>query len=361
MMKVIISAGGSGGHIYPALGIINKIVEMNKDAKILYIGTTNRMESTLIPELGIDYVGVDMQGFSKKNLFNNVKTIKMFLVAIKKCKSIIKSFNPDVVIGVGGYITAPVIYSAKKLGYKTIIHEQNSIPGKSNRFLSKYADKIMVSMKESMKYFDKKKTIFTGNPRSEEIIKVKAVNKLDMGLSLSKKLIIIVMGSQGSFTINNTLKETLPLFKEKSYEVLLITGKKYYDSYKNVIVPSNVKIVPFLENMLNVLKKTDLIVTRAGASTVAEITSIGIPSILVPSPYVANNHQYYNAKELFDEGAAEIILEKDFSTMVLIDAIDRILVDEKKYASMHEAALKFAIPNSGKLIYDVIKEVVRDK
>ena len=179
-MRVIISAGGSGGHIYPALSIINKIKEKEPNSEFIYIGTTDRMESTIIPNLGIKYVGIEMKGL-KKNLLHSLKALILFKDAIKKCKKVIKEFKPDIVLGIGGYITSPVIYSAKKSGYKTFIHEQNSIPGKSNRFLSRYADIIAVSLPGSLKYFDSKKTYLTGNPRSEEVLKVKAINKKELG------------------------------------------------------------------------------------------------------------------------------------------------------------------------------------
>lgn len=357
-MKVVISAGGTGGHIYPAISIINKIKEKEPNSEFIYIGTTDRMESTIIPKLGIKYVGVEMKGL-KKNIVHSIKALILFKEAIKKCKKVIKEFNPDIVLGIGGYITSPVIYSAKKLGYKTMIHEQNSIPGKSNRFLSRYADIIAVSLPGSVKYFDKNKTYLTGNPRSEEALKVKAVNKKDLGLSLTKKLVMIVMGSLGSMTINNELLKIVPKFSSKDYEVLLVTGNNYYDKFKDIDVPSNVKIVPFLENMLNVLQKTDLIVTRAGASTIAEITSLGLPNILVPSPYVANNHQFYNAKELVENEASLLLEEKDFNSENLLKSIDLVLENRVLYKKMHENALKLSKRNSSEEIYKLICNIVK--
>lgn len=282
-MRVIISAGGTGGHIYPALSIIKKINEHNPNSEFLYIGTTNRMEADIVPKEGIPYLGIEMTGLSK-SVKKNIKSIRLLLKNLKSLKKEIKKFNPDIVIGVGGYVTFPVIYTANKLGYKTFIHEQNSIPGKSNRILSHFASKIAVSLPGSLKYFPKEKTYYTGNPRSSEVIKVKSANKKDFGFNLNKKLVLIVMGSLGSMTINLELKKIIKKFKDKEYEVLVVTGKNYYDDFKDIRI-SNVHIVPFLNNMLNVLKICDLIITRAGASTIAEVTAIGLPSILVPSPY----------------------------------------------------------------------------
>ena len=168
-MKVVITAGGTGGHIFPALALISKLKEKDKDVEILYIGTTDRMEKDIIPKEGIPYIGIEMKGLNRKNIFKNIDVMKTYFRAVKKAKNELVKFKPDVVIGFGGYISAPVIYSASKLNIKTIIHEQNSIPGVSNKFLSRYVDKVLVSFKESVKDFTIYKTIYTGNPRSEQI------------------------------------------------------------------------------------------------------------------------------------------------------------------------------------------------
>lgn len=357
-MKVILCAGGTGGHIYPCLAIMNKIKEMEPDSEFLYIGTTDRMESTLIPSMNIPFKGIEMKGLDRHKLFNNGYVIKCFLNAIKESKRIIKEFNPDIVLGVGGYITAPVVYASHKLGYKTFIHEQNSIPGMSNKFLSRYADIIGVSLPGSIKYFPKGKTYYTGNPRSEEVVGTKPMDKKEYGLSKDKKLVVIVMGSLGSTTMNNKLHELVPEFKDKEYEILLVTGKNYFDGYKDIKTPSNVKIVPYLDKMLSVMKDTDLMVSRAGASTVAEITALGLPSIIVPSPYVTHNHQLKNAKELEGLGACKVLEEKDFSKDTLLPMIDEILDNKELYKSMHESSLKLGIPDSATKIYNLIKKAV---
>ena len=357
-MRVIVSAGGTGGHIYPALAIINKIKEKEPNSEILYIGTTNRMEHIIIPEKNIPYIGIKISGINRKNIFKNIEVLKDYKNSTKLLKKKIKEFNPDIVLGIGGYVTAPVVYTAKKLGYKTFIHEQNQIPGISNKFLSHYADRIGVSLPESIKYFPKEKVFFSGNPRSEEVINAKEVNKKELGLTENKKLVLIVMGSLGSTTMNQKLKETLNLFDNKDYEVLFVTGKDYYDTYKNEKVSSNVKIVPYLNNMLSILKKTDLIVSRAGASTIAEITAIGLPSILIPSPYVTHNHQLKNAEALEKEKATIIIEEKDYNSKKLVDTIDMVLTDKNKYKELKENTKKLGVVDSATKIYNVIKELI---
>ena len=354
-MRVIISAGGTGGHIYPALSILKKIQEKDPNSEVLYIGTMDRMESKIVPEMGIPYKGVKVIGL-KKDL-SIFKAGFLFLRAISKCKKIIKDFKPDIVIGVGGYITAPVIYSAKKLGIKTVIHEQNSIPGKSNTFLEKYADKILISLPGSRDYFKNPNTILTGNPRSQEAYYAKKMDKSLVGLHDEKKLVLIVMGSLGSTTITNSLLDIIPKFDKKNYEVLIITGKDYYDKYPKDL-PKNVIVMPFMNDLVRLLKNVDVMVTRAGASTIAEILAIGLPCVLVPSPYVANNHQLFNAKELVKNNAALLLEEKDFNSENLLKKIDLLLENSVLYKEMSANAKKIGVINSCDRIYEEIKKTL---
>ena len=355
-MRYIISAGGTGGHIYPALSIINKIKEEDKDAKITYIGTTDRMEKDIVPNMQIDYVGIKINGLGKspKKLFGFLKnTINGYL----KCKKLMKRLKPDIVIGVGGYVTTPVILAAHSLKIKVILHEQNSIPGKANLIMSKYASLVCLSMESSMKYFKNVKVVLTGNPRGEDILKVKKGNKKDYDLSVSKKLVLITMGSLGAGTINDEIASLFPKFKNKAYEVLLVTGKAGYDKVDKTKLPSNVKVVPYIDNMGEVLKFTDLIITRAGATIIAEITSLGIPSILIPSPYVANNHQVINAEDLEKAGASKVIEENKFEGEALLKTIDEILEDSKLYKNMSLSSKRIGITDSSTRIYKEIKKL----
>lgn len=358
-MRVVIAAGGTGGHIYPALAIINKIKEKDKKSEFLYIGTTDRMEKDLIPKLGINFVGIEMKGLNRKNIFSNFSVLNKFRLAIKKATIEIKKFNPDIVIGAGGYITAPVLYAAKKLKIKTLIHEQNSIPGVSNKFISRFADKICVSLPNSLQLFPKKKVVYTGNPRSEEIIKVDKILKSSIGFDDNKKLVVIVMGSLGSTTMTTKIKELIPEFTNKNYQVLIITGKTYFEEYQDLNLPKNIKILPFMDNLINLLKDSDLIISRAGASTIAEITAIGLPAILVPSPYVTNNHQYKNAKELENRGACKIVTESEFSKERIINEIDKLFDDKNSYDLMSKNSKKLGIDNSSSRIYDEIRKLTR--
>lgn len=358
-MKVIVVAGGTGGHIYPAIAIINKIKEKEETSEFLYIGTSDRMEKDIIPKLGIKFIGLEMTGLNRSNPLSNVKVLRKFNKAIKESRKIIKEFKPDIVIGAGGYITAPVLYAAHKEGIPVLIHEQNSIPGVSNKFIGSFANRICVSLPNSLDLFPRDKVVYTGNPRSEEIIKVDKLSKTELGFKKNKKLVVVVMGSLGSTTMTKKIKELIPAFNDKDYQVLIITGKKYYNDYKNIKVSDNVKIEPFMDNLINLLKDTDLIVSRAGASTIAEITAIGLPAILVPSPYVTNNHQYMNAKELEDRGACKIVTEDDFSKETIIKEIEVLFNEPEKYDKMVEASKKLGITDSASRIYDEIKKITR--
>lgn len=358
-MKVLISAGGTGGHIYPALAIINKIKQMESNSEFLYIGTHNRMEKDIIPNYGIPFVPIEIYGFNRKNLFKNFKTLKCFSASIKKCKKTIKDFNPDVVIGVGGYVTAPVIYAAKKLGIKTFIHEQNSVPGKANLFLSKYADYIFVSFKSTIKHFPPHKTIFTGNPCGEEALKKEAIDKLELGLNPNKKLVLFVMGSLGSSRVNEILYKTMNLFKEKDYEILFVTGKDSYEEMKKKSYPKNVKVVPYINDMTRLMKKTDVMVSRAGASTLSEIIALKVPTILIPSPYVPDNHQYKNAIDLVNKKAAILIEEKNLNGNRLVSEIDSLINNSDKIKEIKNNLDLFTCGNSASKIYDILKEKSR--
>jgi len=360
-MKVIISAGGTGGHIYPALAIINKIKEKEPNSEFLYIGTHNRMEKDIVPKHGIPFETIEIYGFNRKKLHKNFKTIKCFMNAIKRCKKLIKEFNPDIVIGVGGYVTGPVIYSAKKLGYKTFIHEQNSIPGKANLFLSKYADRIGVSFKSTMKEFPEYKTVFTGNPCSENALKVSESKKSEFGLSESKPLVLFVMGSLGSSRVNDFLIKTMALFNGKDYEVLYVTGASEYDKLKDIKLPRNVKMVPYIENMPRIMKKTDILVSRAGASTLSEIIALELPSVLIPSPYVPDNHQYKNAMDLVSKNAAILVEEKNLKGDILVATIDKLLENKNELNEMKKNLKELSIPESATKIYNEISEIIDRK
>ncbi len=361
-MRVIITAGGTGGHIYPALAIIDKIKEMEPQSEFLYIGTHNRMESEIVPARGISYMPIEIYGLSTslKLMARNVKNVFLIEKAIKKCKTAIREFKPDIVIGVGGYVTYPVIKAAKSLGIKTFVHEQNSIPGKANLALHKHVDLYGVSFEDSLKYFKKYRAILTGNPCSEEALKAKKISKEQYGLTKNKKSVLIFNGSLGSTTMNKQMLAYLQNIEDENYEVLYITGKTSYESFSQNHFSKNVHIVSYVDHLCGLMKDMDLIVSRAGASSVAEITSLAIPTIFIPSPYVANNHQYYNALSIVNAKAGWMIEENKLTGDLLKEKIHHLLEDEEQLKEMKKNLKALSVDDSATRIYEEIIKLMNE-
>lgn len=360
-MRVIITAGGTGGHIYPALAIVNKIKKVEPSSEFLYIGTHDRMEKDIVPKYGIPFETIEIYGFNKKKILKNFKALSCLIKSRNKCKKLIKDFNPDVVVGVGGYVTVPVLSMAKKLGYKTFIHEQNSVPGKANKYLSGFVDKIGISFPSSINSFPKEKVILCGNPCSEDAKEVEPILKTEFGLHENKKLVLFVMGSLGASLVNDFLIKTMSLFNNKDYEILYVTGNKDYEKISKLKFPSNVKVVPYVEKLSRVMKKTDIIVTRAGASTLSEIISLEIPSIIIPSPYVPNNHQYKNALDLVAKNAAIMIEEKDLKGDIIVRNIDNLINDEVRIKEIKNNLKSLQVNDSATIIYENLKKLESGK
>jgi len=356
-MKIIVSAGGTMGHINPALAIIDEFKKQEKDLEVLYIGTHNRMEKDIIPARQIPYEEIEIYGFSK-NIGQDLKNIKCIYEATKKCIKIMQEFKPDVVIGVGGYVTYPVLKAAHKLKIKTFIHEQNSIPGKSNKMISKYADLIGVTFENSKNFFKTKgKVIYTGHPCGAWALNIPKKDKRELGFTPKKKLVTIVAGSLGSGSLNTKMKDYLQQIKTKNYEVCYITGKSHYEDFlKDTTFPPNVKVVPYMDELPGLLKISDCVITRAGAGSLSEIMALEIPCITIPSPNVANNHQYYNAKELKEKGCLIMLEEKDLTSERLLELVDKMLNDTTLRLKMKLAMHGLDTKDSANIIYKAIKE-----
>ena len=361
-MKMIISAGGTGGHIYPALAIVKYFEKNDKNFKVKYIGTHNRMENKIVPENNIPYESVEIYGFSK-NMGRNIKNISCVIKAYYKCIKIMEEFKPDIVVGVGGYVTLPVIMAAKKLKIKTVIHEQNSIPGKTNKFLSRGVDKVYLSFKESEKYFNSDvKTLYSGNPSSDNVNNKNKFNKETLGFDKNKKLIIITSGSLGSSDLNKNLVDFLKLSKKEDYEVVYITGKANYDEFvKENIFSKNIKVMPYVDNLSSLFKSSDLIISRAGAGTISEILASKVINILIPSPNVSNNHQYYNAVSLDKEKLSVMIEESEITGKLLYDKVLKLLDENDILTKEIRSNLKkYESICSSKIIYDDIRKMIDD-
>lgn len=357
-MRILISAGGTGGHIYPALAIIEGFKKYDKDLEVLYIGTKNRMEKDIVPKNGIPYYGIEIYGLSK-NIFKDIKDVFLIFKAKKEIKKKMLEFKPDVVLGIGGYVTYPVLSVAKSLHIKTFIHEQNAIPGKTNKMISKYADIIGISFKESAKYFPNRNVLYTGNPTGIGALNTPRITKSSLGLNDDKPLVVVVCGSLGSETVNNAMKGYLKTLENKDYQVVYITGKNLYEEFIKIKYPKNVKVLPYLDNLTGLLKETDVLVARAGASTIAEVLSLKVPTIFIPSPYVANNHQYYNAVSLKNDNLALMLEEKDLSIPNITKNIEDLLYNKDKQIKIKNNLNKVSTLDSTKIIYDAIKELIK--
>jgi len=346
----MIAAGGTGGHIYPALTLADELKK--KGHKITFIGSNNRMEKDVIPSFGYEYIGLDVYS-TQGHLLQKAKSGVSLLKAYKKCLKLLKGY--DLAIGFGNYITVPVILAAHKLGIKTVIHEQNSFVGRANRMLDGYADLVIVSYPESLKQFKNKNTKVLGNPQSSAALKAyKDTNVLsNLGLNPSKKTVCIFMGSLGSDSI---MKVLLDYFKltDGSYQIVYATGKRCFDYVNNNGIKKDyIKYVEAV-NGVSLMENSDLLISRAGATTLAEIVSLGTPSILIPSPYVPNNHQYHNAKALVDNNAAMMIEEKDLSASKLNEMVNSIINDVDKLNTLKVNARKLSNDDALK---DIVLEI----
>lgn len=362
-MRVIVTGGGTGGHIYPALSMINEIKSRYPGAVFLYIGTPDGLESKIVPEAGVDFKTLRVSGIRRSLSVQNFKTAYHLLTSINKAKKLIRQFKPDIVIGTGGYVAGPVMYAAAKLKVKTIVHEQNSLPGITNKILSRYVDRVLICFHDAKKYFAKPdRVILTGNPRATEVANTLKLGKLAMGLNPKKKTVLISGGSRGARPINDAFIAMINEYEAADFEVVFVTGAIHYDKIIAEIESfdelKNVKILPFIADMPKFLVNIDLFVGRSGATFLSEITSLGVASILIPSPYVAENHQEFNARSITDHGGGVLILERDLSAQKLYNEIKRILADEQLVKNMQSETKKLGLPDASDRIIKVIEDLL---
>lgn len=366
-MRIVLTGGGTGGHIYPAIAVGKHMLQNDPDTKLLFIGTQNGMESRVVPGQNIPFEAIEITGFRRKLSFENVKTIMRFLKGVQRSKKLLKEFKPDVVVGTGGYVCGPVVYAAAKLGIPTFIHEQNAIPGLTNQFLSRFADHIGVSFPESASHFPKAKAAsYTGNPVASNVLKAQLGKGLQsLELQAGTRLALIVGGSRGAKALNESVIEMAPMLSRLTgAHVVFVTGEIYYESTKEKIGASagnKLTLVPYLHNMAEVLRDATLVVSRSGASSLAEITALGLPSILIPSPNVTNNHQEANARSLVKAGAAELLLEKELSGRKLLGLMEELLSDKARMSAMSAAASKLAVPDSAERIAEALRRLNNER
>ena len=359
-LRVIISGGGTGGHIFPAVSIANAVKAMRPDAKILFVGALGRMEMQRVPAAGYEIKGLPICGFDRKNLLKNVKVLYKIWKSQRMAKKIIKDFRPQVAVGVGGYASGPTLNKAAAMGIPCLIQEQNSYAGVTNKLLAKKAEKICVAYEGMERFFPAEKIILTGNPVRQALLETTITREdaiRSFGLDPEKNTILLVGGSLGARTINESMLRHLDLIKECGLQFIWQTGKYYSaeiaERLKGQELP-NLKVTDFITDMGSAYRAADLVISRAGASSISEFCLIGKPVILVPSPNVAEDHQTKNALALSTRGAAIYIKDAEAPEILLQTAIDTVN-EADKLKSLSENVLKLALPDSANII---AKEVI---
>lgn len=367
-MHILFAGGGTAGHINPALAIAGYIREKHPDAHISYIGTPDKLESKLVPEKGYNFRTISVAGFQRKlsieNIGKNISAATKALTSSVTARKILKEIQPDVVVGTGGYVSGPVLREAAKMGIKTAIHEQNAFPGVTTKMLAPNVDAVMLAMPEAEKYLKlKKKPFITGNPVRQELLKISREEaRAKLGLADNVPMLLSFGGSLGATRINEAVSGLIKWHNgsDKFYHIHG-TGKSGYsdfiNSLKDVNLSDKIDIREYISDMDVCMAAADLIICRAGAITLSELLACGKPSILVPSPYVAENHQFHNAMTLKRIGAAEIIEEKDLNDDKLIEVVSNLIENKPRLSEMSAAARGGAIIDANERIYEIIMQL----
>ena len=357
-VKVILSGGGTGGHIYPALTIADQIKKLCPDADISFVGTQQGLEKDIIPRYGYPLKFIEVAGFKRSLSLDTLRSVGKLFEGLYDAWQIIKKEKPDLVIGTGGYVCGPIVFMAAMHGIPCCIQEQNAMPGVTNKILSRYVRKVFLGYKEAGKYFPgKAELVYTGNPIRTEILQHERLAAIkELGLDPEKKTILVSGGSRGARSINTAMLEAeLALSGRQEVQVLHATGDVNYEKYMQEItkrggVGENIIIKPYLHNMPVALAAADLAVFRAGAIGLAELMAKGVPSVLVPYPYATANHQEFNARAVEAKGAARVILDKELNGERILEAIEHLLVHAKELEKMQAAAKSLGKPQAAENI-----------
>ena len=365
-MNILFAAGGTGGHINPALSVAQEIRSRCPDARILFVGTKEKMESTLVPKAGFDFASIDITGFQRSlapsDILYNIGTLRRLLFVTGQCKKIIGAFEPDVAVGFGGYVSGPVLRTAHKMGVKIALHEQNAFPGKTNIALSRYADSVMLTYPGAAdRLKSKQEPVITGLPVRTEILtadREEAREKL--GIPAGSLMVLSTGGSLGAEAINRVMCEIIPAYRGRLWFVHGCgqSGKWVFDALKergaDPAETPGVTVREYIYDMATCMAAADLVVSRAGASSLAEIQALGRAAVMIPYPYAAENHQFYNAKALADRNAGIVIEQKDLTAEKLGAILDDLLADPDKYVRMGQNARAMALSDAQKHIADIV-------
>ena len=366
-MRVILAGGGTGGHINPAISIADYAKAHNDNFEALFIGTQRGLEHKLVPKAGYNIKYIDIAGFNRKNLLKNVSVMKKLIKARKDCRRIIREFKPDCVVCTGGYVSGPVIMAAAKEGIPSLIHEQNVYPGLTVKGSEKYVKYLAVSFDETVKLMkEKDKCVVTGNPIRTEIINANKESAREK-LGIDKPFVLAFGGSLGAQRINDTVVSIIPKQKENGgIKLLFGTGERNYEEVKNAAYANgltdedkDIEIIPYIDNMAEVMAAADIVIARSGAITVSELAAMGKPSILIPSPNVVRNHQEQNAREFEKAGAAAVITEDELTSERLYNEIIRMLGDDNCLKNMSNNLKAIAKTDALEKIYELMIDMSR--
>lgn len=365
-MKYLISGGGTGGHIYPALAILDELKRRDPNGDFLYVGTPQGLEKELTTLAGYKYETVRVKGLPRSVSLDSLKTGAELLKGLFDANKILNRFKPDIVIGTGGYVAFPVVFLAQQKGIKTLLQESNAFPGKVNRILAKKANGIAISFEEAKNRLNSNNSFIAGNPIRKDFFDAnKAELREKLGIKEEEKLILSFGGSGGQESINNAIIGIIQSNTNFKYRLIHITGRSHYNDFmsilndKKVDICENIEIMDYSHEMINLLASSDLAILSSSAISLAEISALGIPSILIPKAYTADNHQEYNARAFENAGASKVFLEDELTSENLLDTIIDILENETKMKKMGECAKILSNPNSTEIIVDKIFSIIK--
>ena len=355
-MRYLISGGGTGGHIFPAVSIANALKELDPEAEILFVGALGRMEMERVPQAGYKIVGLPVRGFNRSQLWKNVSVLMDLFKSLRQVKKIIRDFRPDVGVGVGGYASGAAMWQAAKMGIPILLQEQNGFAGVTNKILKNKASKICVAYEGMERFFPADKIILTGNPVRQNLLKG------EKSKVKGEKNLLIIGGSLGARTINEAVKAALPLLAKSDIHLVWQTGKVYFEKCKEAWTtagsPDNIECLDFLSDMPDRYTNADLVISRAGASSISELCLLGKPAILVPSPNVAEDHQTHNAMALVNKDAAVLVKDVEAAEQLIPTALE-LIKDEKRLQTLHENILQLAQKDSAKRIAEEVMKLAK--
>lgn len=365
-MRVLFAGGGTGGHIYPALALARHLAATDR-AEVLFIGTEHGMEKELVPAAGFSLETIPVVGMQRRFSLQTGRAVFLAASAVLAAGRLIRRYKPDLVVGTGGYVAGPVVLAAFLLRIPTVIHEQNTIPGLTNILLSRIAGRVCLSFPGTEHYFPRpSRTVFTGNPRASEAAAASGKGTNDLYLSSQKPVLLCVGGSHGAAKLNQAFSEAVAqVLAAGDAQAVYITGKRYFAELEaklaplTIRFPNRLQILPYHPDLPQLLRKADLLICRAGATTLAEIAALGVPAVLVPSPNVTNNHQQHNAEFLAEQGAAVLLKESHLNGQSLAELLIELLADRKRLKEMSAASRALGVPDAAERMAMIVRKLVR--